>query len=126
MKKERREVRASERSGTRRQSAPGAARGDGGSSRQTGRTVTGEGRGGAGRLGQGRAPGPEEGTASALETCRSGLELPRSAPDPRGPVPPASLASPAPQVKSCFRKFAGVLRMPPGCDSGRSRSGRGL
>ena len=55
MKKERREVRASERSGTRRQSAPGAARGDGGSSRQTGRTVTGEGRGGAGRLGQGRA-----------------------------------------------------------------------
>lgn len=87
MKKERREVRAPERSGTRRQSAPGAARGDGGSSRQTGRTVTGEGRGGAGRLGQGRAPGPEEGTASALETCRSGLELPRSAPDPRGPVP---------------------------------------
>ena len=89
-----------------------AARGDGDSSRQTGRTVTGEGwEAELSSWGRARPRGPQEGTASALETCPSGPQLPPSMQDPRERPPKQSPA---------FPRSAGVLRMPALCDSGRS------
>lgn len=102
--------------------APGAARGDGGSSRQTGRTVTGRGGGGASRLGQGWSPGAEErppapsrlaGLAGVASECTSPGS--RSPSIPRLPRPRSGPAS-----KGCR-----CAEDAPGCDSG-VRSGHGL